>query len=250
MKRNTKYNGLKERPHFGSIVDYLENEHPKTTYPFDRTATILRNSPYFTQLDGENGMDLQEFENRLEKDKLRTILLREQASATGLTVPEAKATTKASQTETTPIAYDLKGGDESEEEMIEAASSREYERRDAMPDLVAAEGLPDITRVEELMTPEQRRDNLRQRVEERKASASSSSPTQSVPIRSSQPAIPKTPPKTPTQPTPKTPTQSIPKTSPQPPPPKTPPKTPPQRGRPKSKGPAASRAKPTPPSPL
>ena len=98
MKRNTKYNGLKERPHFWSIVDYLENEHPKTTYPFDRTATILRNSPYFTQLDGENGMDLQEFENRLEKDKLRTILLREQASATGLTVPESKATTKASQT--------------------------------------------------------------------------------------------------------------------------------------------------------
>ena len=65
MKRNITYNGLTERPHYASIVDYLENEHPKTNYLFDRTAIILRSSPYFTQLDGENGIDLQDFENRL-----------------------------------------------------------------------------------------------------------------------------------------------------------------------------------------
>ena len=45
MKRNIKYNGLKERPHYASIVDYLENEHPKANYPFDRTATILEVVP-------------------------------------------------------------------------------------------------------------------------------------------------------------------------------------------------------------
>ena len=67
MRRNIKHNGLTERPHYVSIVDYLVNEHPKTAYPFDRTATILRSSPYFTQLGGENGIDLQDFENRLEK---------------------------------------------------------------------------------------------------------------------------------------------------------------------------------------
>jgi hypothetical protein len=67
MKRNVKYNGLKERPHYVSIVDYLENEQPKTNYPFDRTATIIRNSPYMTKLDGETSVDLQDFENRLEK---------------------------------------------------------------------------------------------------------------------------------------------------------------------------------------
>ena len=95
MKRKVPYNGLKEKPSYASIVDYLHNEHPKTPYPFDRTATILRRNPYFTQLDGENGMDLNEFENRLEKVKLRTILLREQATSIALTVPEARANAAA-----------------------------------------------------------------------------------------------------------------------------------------------------------
>ena len=94
MKRNIKYNGLTERPHYGSIVDYLENEKPKPTYLFDRDATILRNSPYMTKLDGEIGLDLQDFESRLEKDKLREITLREQATTTGLTFPELKAKSK------------------------------------------------------------------------------------------------------------------------------------------------------------
>ena len=34
------------------------------------------------------------FKNRLEKDKLREITLREQAAATGLTCPEVKAKSK------------------------------------------------------------------------------------------------------------------------------------------------------------
>ena len=42
-----------------------------------------------TKLDGETGVDLQDVENRLEKDKLRQVILREQASTTGLTIPEA-----------------------------------------------------------------------------------------------------------------------------------------------------------------
>ena len=36
----------------------------------------LRNSPYFTQLDSEAGIDLQDFETRLEKDKIRQILIK------------------------------------------------------------------------------------------------------------------------------------------------------------------------------
>ena len=44
MKRNIKYYGLTERPHYASMADHLENENPKTSYPFDRTATILRSS--------------------------------------------------------------------------------------------------------------------------------------------------------------------------------------------------------------
>jgi hypothetical protein len=154
MKRNIKYNGLTERPHYASIVDYLENEHPKTTYPFDRTATILRNSPYMTKLDGEIGIDLQDFENRLEKDKLREITLREQAARTGLTVSEATAIEK---TKRGPIIHDLLAKDlfaeeEEAEEMIEETRTREKKRKESMPPLVAAYGLPDPTKVDYLTT--------------------------------------------------------------------------------------------------
>ena len=127
MKRNVKYNGLTERPHYVSIVDYLENEQPKTNYPVDRTATIIRNSPYMTKLDGETGVDLQDFENRLEKDKLRQVILREQASTTGLTVPEAKAKAAVKRG---PIVHDLVANDlvaaeEPPEEMFTASSGTE-----------------------------------------------------------------------------------------------------------------------------
>jgi len=138
MKRNVKYNGLTERPHYVSIVDYLENEQPKTNYPFDRTATIIRNSPYMTKLDGETGVDLQDFENRLEKDKLRQIILREQASTTGLTVPEAKAkaAVKRGPIVHNLVANDLRAAEEPPEEMFTASSGSESSWRGSTSGLV------------------------------------------------------------------------------------------------------------------
>jgi len=138
MKRNVKYNGLTERPHYVSIVDYLENEHPKASYPVDRTATILRSSPYVTQLDGGNGMDLNEFENRLEKDKLRTVVVREQAPSTGLTVPEAKAkaAVKRGPIVHDLIANDLVAAEEPLEEMLTASSGTESSWRGSTSGLV------------------------------------------------------------------------------------------------------------------
>ena len=137
MKRNIKYNGLTERPQYVSIVDYLENDHPKTDYPFDRTATILRSSPYFAQLDGENGIDLNDFENRLEKDKLRKILLREQALSKGLSIPEAQAEEAAIRG---PIVHDLVANDleaeEPPEEMFSASSGTESSWRGSTSGLV------------------------------------------------------------------------------------------------------------------
>ena len=92
MIRNINYNGLTERPHYASIVDYLENEHPKTYYPFDRTATILRHNEFFTRLDGASGLDLQDFETRLDKDKLREMLLKEHSRTAGESLPATRAT--------------------------------------------------------------------------------------------------------------------------------------------------------------
>ena len=136
MDRSIKYHGLRERPNYEDIVNYLATEKPKTNYPFDRKATILRNSPYMTMLDGENGMDLQDFENRLEKDKLRDILLRENSRNTGESLASSRASASVGRG-TPPIhASDSDSGVEGEmsdhDKMLGAFQAREDSRHAAM----------------------------------------------------------------------------------------------------------------------
>ena len=97
---------------------------------------ILRYSPYLTQLDGENGMDLQDFENRLEKDKLRDILLREHSRSTGESLASSRASASVGRG-TPPIhASDTDEGVAVEmddhDEMLDAFQAREDSRRAAM----------------------------------------------------------------------------------------------------------------------
>ena len=136
MNRNIKFNGLRERPNYEDLVNYLATDKPKPNYPFDRKATILRNSPYMTMLDGENGMDLQDFENRLEKDKLRDILLRENSRNTGESLASSRASASVGRG-TPPIhASDSDSGVEGEmsdhDEMLGAFQAREDSRHAAM----------------------------------------------------------------------------------------------------------------------
>ena len=49
--------GLRKKPTFDELINYL-NDQPKIKYP-DRTATLLRNSHYLSQFDG-NLFDLEE----------------------------------------------------------------------------------------------------------------------------------------------------------------------------------------------
>ncbi len=51
--------GLRQRPTFEAIVDYLANGQETIRYP-DRFAKMVRNHPYLTQLDGEGMMEMQE----------------------------------------------------------------------------------------------------------------------------------------------------------------------------------------------
>ena len=147
MNRNINYHGLRERPHYEDIVNYLATEKPKKDYPFDRKATILRNSPYMTMLDGENGMDLTDFENRLEKDKLRDILIKENARNTGESIASSRASASVGRS-TPPInASDtdeaVAGEVSDHDEMLDAFQAREDSRRAAMGELGAraVEGL-------------------------------------------------------------------------------------------------------------
>jgi hypothetical protein len=62
--------GLRKRPTYNQVVDYLENEQPKIKYP-DRRATFLRNSPYLSQFDGDSWIDLEEQESNITKEQLK-----------------------------------------------------------------------------------------------------------------------------------------------------------------------------------
>ena len=98
-------------------------------------------------LDGENGMDLTDFENRLEKDKLRDILIRENARNTGESIASSRASASVGRY-TPPIHPSdvderVEGEMDDHDEMLDAFQAREDSRRAAMGELgaQAVEGL-------------------------------------------------------------------------------------------------------------
>ena len=87
---------LRKRPTYEELINDLVVVQPKIKYP-DRTATILRNSHYLSQFDG-NLLDLEEQEKNIEKDKLKEIEIRKIASETKTTAGLLR--TRSSQTPT------------------------------------------------------------------------------------------------------------------------------------------------------
>ena len=66
--------GLRKKPTFNELINYIEIEMPKIRYP-DRTATLLRNSHYLSQFDG-NLFDLEEQQKHIAKAQLRETEIR------------------------------------------------------------------------------------------------------------------------------------------------------------------------------
>ena len=61
MRYANNYKGLKKRPEYDDIVDYLNNKLPRIKYP-DRFATFLRNTNQLSNLldgDGYSMFDLE-----------------------------------------------------------------------------------------------------------------------------------------------------------------------------------------------
>ena len=65
---------FRKRPTYEELINDIVVEQPKIKYP-DRTATILRNSHYLSQFDG-NLLDLEEQEKNIDKQKLKEIEIR------------------------------------------------------------------------------------------------------------------------------------------------------------------------------
>ncbi len=64
------YTGLRKRPTFEGIVDYLAEGQEKVKYP-DRFAKQIREHPYMTQLDGEGMLEVEEMERKREIEAIR-----------------------------------------------------------------------------------------------------------------------------------------------------------------------------------
>ena len=89
MKNINKY-GLRLKPNFIELILSLEADRPYRALP-SRLSTTLRNSHQLTQLDGDTLTDLTDMETRMQKDKLRNIVLKEQATQAGISIAEASA---------------------------------------------------------------------------------------------------------------------------------------------------------------
>ena len=68
------FQGLRKKPTFNEIVGYLETEQQTLKYP-DRTATRIKNDPYYTNLDGQGGLSLTEQSKNLQKEQMRQLEL-------------------------------------------------------------------------------------------------------------------------------------------------------------------------------
>ena len=65
------FKGLRKRPTYDELVDFIETDPERIHYP-DRRATDLRESPYLTQLDGEGMRQMNSLQtNRMKEQQQR-----------------------------------------------------------------------------------------------------------------------------------------------------------------------------------
>ena len=76
------YTGLKKRDTYDEIVALVESGGGVIKYP-NRVASQILNSPYMKQIDNETLMDLQNQQERLNKQGLKDMLTKTIAQATG-----------------------------------------------------------------------------------------------------------------------------------------------------------------------
>ena len=68
MKPTFGYDGLRRRPRFDEMVEFVQYQQPFLKYP-DRRAKQLRESPYLTQLDGDGFDEMQEQQEKAMKEQ-------------------------------------------------------------------------------------------------------------------------------------------------------------------------------------
>ena len=88
---------LRKQPNFDEITGYIYFGQDKIKYP-DRSATILRNSPYLGVYDDIGTHELEEQEEQVEKEKLKEMKIKQIANDTGATRALVELTSSGTQT--------------------------------------------------------------------------------------------------------------------------------------------------------
>lgn len=76
------YKGLRKRPTYEGLINYLANEQEMIQYP-NRTAKHMRNHPYLTQLDGNEYDHMTEQQLNILRAKMNEDKINEQAAKPG-----------------------------------------------------------------------------------------------------------------------------------------------------------------------
>lgn len=84
------YDGLRKRPQFEAIVDYLANGQEKTKYP-NRQAKFIRNHPYLTQLDHVGMFEMEEQQENAWKEQEKEHRVKELATKGSQSVPNVSS---------------------------------------------------------------------------------------------------------------------------------------------------------------
>jgi hypothetical protein len=70
------FNGLRRKPHYDELVDYIQNGTDKISYP-NRSATFAFKTNQFQQFLNQSISELQDQEMRLSQEKVKMETLRQ-----------------------------------------------------------------------------------------------------------------------------------------------------------------------------
>ena len=84
------YGGLRKRPTYDSLIDYLQNKQPIIKYP-DRLATQIINSRELSNLDGLGMVGMEEQQQNIMKEQQREVIITQQANRDGSTAKNLRS---------------------------------------------------------------------------------------------------------------------------------------------------------------
>ena len=122
--------GLRLRPTFEGIVDYIANGQETVKYP-DRLAKFMRNHPYLTQLDGEGVMEMQEQQENVWKEQEKEHRVKELSTKGTQSAPEVRTQIRSQRgTASSTQTFDLRQQDMDMSEMMDV-TEEEIRKRQA-----------------------------------------------------------------------------------------------------------------------